>query len=98
MNALYLLEKRTSRQLDKFTCDDSINIADIQFYRPAYPSSSDWDSADSITDEAIDNQDPVCTNTNVRLKTQTMTNSKNYNRESELPYQVYLMVIITDRL
>jgi hypothetical protein len=63
-----LEDKGAQPTLDKFTCDDGINVADIQFYRPAYPSSGDWDSADSITDEAIDNQDPACTNTNVRLK------------------------------
>lgn len=98
MDALHSLGKRTSRQLDKFTCDDGINIVEIQFYRPAYPSSGEWDSADSITDEAIDDQDPACTNTNTRLRTQTMKNSKKYNSESELPHQICLIATITKRI
>ncbi|KGO56945.1 Chitinase II [Penicillium expansum] len=83
----HLLGKRTPEHEDSFLCDDGTIKVVIRFWRQAYPSSGEWPTANTIYDEAIDNEDVECTNTETNVQTIVLADNTDYHTEHIIELQ-----------
>ncbi|KAK4870960.1 hypothetical protein LT330_000197 [Penicillium expansum] len=84
---LHLLEKRAPEHEDSFICDDGTIRVVIRFWRQAYPSSGEWPTANTIYDEAIDNENVECINTETNVQTIVLADNTGYHTEHIIELQ-----------
>ncbi|KAJ5639539.1 Chitinase II [Penicillium longicatenatum] len=84
---LQLLDKRTDEKQDSFVCFDGVTKVVVRFWRQGYPSSGQWATSDPIYDEALDNQEVECTNTETSIETIVLTDNSDYHTEHIIELQ-----------